>query len=309
MTTPFPFFFAPNVAVTLTAVPPVVVENFDGGDGLRIEWNVEKTNKPQADTGTVRIYNLARATREVLEAVIPVLPAFSFVGTIAVGWGRIGTPHFVPPFRLISGNITKIVPNMKTGVDVVTEVTIGDSMTSGRDSVASQTLTNIQGFTWSTAIAAVAAQQGRTLSPLAPAFIDAAATAKKIPLTQLRNLNLRSGDLEQILTDLLATLGLNFVVQDNVISVFDKSGLRQDLPQVILRAEGGLLDFAVRDDGGVDFTALANPLVQPGSQVTIFNEVGVLVGGGPLRVEHVAFDGSTYESSTMSGTARKFQVI
>lgn len=308
MTAPFPFFLYPTATLTATTTPPLVVQNLDG-DGLRIDWTCSKSNKPESDTAEIVIYNLGRPQRELLAALVPVLPAFSFRAVLSVGWGRVATPQFVPPFVLLQGNIKKIVPSRKTRTDVLTIFEIGDSVYSQRDTVTAQVLNNIQGFTWSTAVAAVAAQQGRAVAPQALAAIDAAATRRRIPLTQLRNLNLRSGDLDQVLTDLLETLKLNYVVENDIVHVFDTSGLRLDLPQVVLSASGGLLSYSEEDDGAVSFSALANPLVQPGSQVVVLDELNLIVGGGPLRVERIDFAGSTAANSTMDGIARKFEVI
>ena len=110
------------------------------------------------------------------------------------------------------------------------------------------------------------------------------------------------------MTELLASIGLAWGVAGGKIVVY-KGGIRKDLLPSILAPVTGLLKWLELDDGGVQFTALAQPMIEPGGQITINDVFGVPVGGGPLRVERVTFSGSTVGTSTMEGVARKLQLF
>jgi hypothetical protein len=59
----------------------------------------------------------------------------------------------------------------------------------------------------------------------------------------------------------------------------------------------------------VAIEALAQPRLVPGVQVTILDLTGVPLGGGPLRVERIEFNGSNEGESVMSGIARRVALL
>jgi len=304
----FPEFLNVTSLVNVGSAPPITVQNLTG-EGLRVTWEIDKSNSSEPDSGRVTIYNLQTASRRILSALIPSLPGFAFRCSLSIGWGDVQNPGlgFVPPTQVLTGQIVSIVPERKERVDVLTEIRFGDGTVEQRDTAPNGTaLRSAQLLTWSSIIRLVVLELGFTLSPAADLVIDQAASNLNLPSYGAANAIIGDREVREKLDNLFDTLRLGYTIDNGVVRVFDSSGLRNDLPPQRLTPLSGLLSFAVTDDGGVEFEALANPLVAPGSQVTIENAAQIVQGGGPLRVERIRFVGDNYRESIMRGVARKF---
>ena len=107
-----------NVAsvLAISTTPPIVLLNVVG-DGLRVEWSVEKTRTRSPDRATITIYNLGRVFREALN-VAAALPLPLMVN-LGIGWGGIPEQDFF-------GQVWKVSPEMRTATDVLTTIEAGD---------------------------------------------------------------------------------------------------------------------------------------------------------------------------------------
>lgn len=305
----FPEFLHVTSLVTIGSTPPITAQNLTG-EGLRVTWEVNKSNSSEPDSGRVTIYNLQRASRLILAALVPSLPAFAFRCALNIGWGDVQNPGlgFVPPTLVLQGQIWSITPERKERTDVLTEIEFGDGLVEQRDTAPSgSSLALSQLLTWSSVIGFVVGELGLALSPAAIPIIDQAARAQGLPFFGAANAVIGDREIREKLDNLFDTLRLGYTVDNGIVRVFDSSGLRNDLPQQVLSPLSGLLSFANTDDGGVEFEALANPIVAPGSQVTVKDDLGITQGGGPLRVESIQFRGDNYRESIMRGVARRFR--
>ena len=307
----FPEFLHVTSLVNITGITPITVQSLTG-EGLRVTWEINKSNSSEPDNGTLTVYNLQTAARKILASIVPSLPAFGFRCSLSIGWGDAQNPGlgFVPPTQVLSGRIVSITPEFKERVDVLTEITFGDGVVEQRDAAPTG---DVQKFakllTWSSIVRLIVLELGLALSPAADPVIDAAAFALGLPSYGAANAILGDREIREKLDNIFETLRIGYTIDDGIVRVFNPSGLRNDLPPQELAPRSGLLSFANTDDGGIEFEALANPLVAPGSQVVIRNENEIIQGGGPLRVEKIQFIGDNYADSIMTGVARKFRPV
>jgi hypothetical protein len=306
----YPEFLHVTSLVTVTSTPPIVAQSV-AGEGLRVTWSVRKSNSSEPDTARVTIYNLALASRKLLEALVPALPGFAFRCALSIGWGDAVNPGpgFVPPTQVLAGRIWSITPELRERTDVLTVIEFGDGLVELRDAAPGGASLAAQILSWSSVVSLVAAELGLTVSPAALAVIDAAALRQGLPVYGAGNLILGDREIREKLDNIFEALRIGYTIDNGILRAFDGSGLRNDLPPQVLAPLSGLLSFAVTDDGGVEFEALANPLLAPGSQVTVLNDLGIVQGGGPLRVESIEFAGDNYENSLMRGVARRFRPV
>lgn len=278
-------------AVLTSGVTTVVIDNLIG-DGLRVEWDVEKTSNPDPDTAHLVIYNLNKPLRKQISALNN-LPGRVLV-QLQIGWAGITEVLF-------RGESWRMVPERRAGTDILTEIEAGDGMQpldAGPSGGASY------GVGFSALIALLAEQQGWRISLAAVAEIQAAGAA--LAVSQFQHVADYS-PVEQI-NLIMASLRLSWGVTDGQFVVY-RAGIRNDVVPALLTPQNGLLTWAELDDGGAEFEALTQPRTVPGQQISINDELGVPVGGGPLRVEHVTFSGSSEGPSLMRGVARKLQLF
>lgn len=291
-----------NIAVRLEILPalgaPVLVNNISG-QGLRVEWSVEKIFGGIGDRATITVYNLGAPQRAALEAatapiagVIPVPPT---IVRLHVGWNAL-------PELLFMGGAWRIAPATKRELDILTEIEVGvgDDMRDTPPSGGAAVGLGVQG-----AIAEIL-----VLLKLMPSAGAMAAIAQAAAEAPLANLETSVFDIEprDQLHLLLASIGLNWGVQDGEFVVF-RNGMRNDVLPVLLDPTSGLLNAVVLDDGGVAFDGVAQARLKPGVQLVITDERKAIVGGGALRCERISFNGSSEGPSVMSGVARKAAIL
>lgn len=282
-----------NVAhvLTLGTVPPVfLVGNELVGEGLRVDWTIEKAAGPAPDTATIRIYNLGLVQRKAVEAAS--LLYGKFLVSLSIGWGAMAEIVF-------TGVAYKVIATEKTGTDIITTIEAADGYEL-RDTPP------VGGALVGAAAGAILQQllAAMQVPPSPPALLAVEAAAAQLPIPAWNVTG--EGTVREQLDALIDTLGLSWGIADGFFVVY-QNGLRNDLPPSILNPFSGLLDARVVDDGGVEFEALAQARTVPGMQIVI--NMLEPIGGGPLRVERVVFNGSSFGPSFMSGTARKVALL
>lgn len=295
-----------NIAarVEIRTTPPIVIDNTDG-NGLRVDWLVDKSRCSQPDHATITAYNLPPAARLAISAALarslvptwpwPIPVAIPLLVTLFVGWG--GAPEL-----LFTGQVWHATPERLTGTDVLTMLEAGDGVEPLRDTPPAGGAEF--GIGVQLAVAKILGELG--IQPAGTALAAIAEASAQVPAAQ--NFQFVSdGDPRDLLDQLMASIRLSWGVHDGHFVVY-RAGLRNDVLPSILTPTSGLLQWDEADEG-VEFEALAQPRVAPGVQVQILDERNVSVGGGPLRVEQVSFVGSTVGPSTMSGTARKVALL
>lgn len=290
--------FAYRSAVHLSA-PTAVIQSLDG-DGLRFEWDVLKTRTSSPDTATIRICNLMKIHRADL-AMLASLPGRILV-ELSIGWRGVENEGpsdqlLLPTDVLFRGEDWRVVPEEQNGPDIITTIEAGDGLevsTAAPDGGGNIAL----GITLGVKFALAALK----LKPSKAALAVIEAEGAKVT-TPISNLTLEN-DPRELLDVLLASMGLGWGISGGEFVVY-RGGLRDDLLPGLLTPQSGLSRWAVTDDGGVEFEALAQPRFVPGMQITVSDHLGILQGGGPLRIDTIRFMGTTDGPSIMQGTARK----
>ena len=295
-----------NVVASLQIAPPgILLENFSG-QGIRIDWSIEKCIGPSPNTCDLVIYNLNKPQRLSL-SVASALPVPVIVA-LQIGWAGlapVGVPELV-----FTGQIWEIEAEKKERTDILTLIKLGDGAKPLADTPPAGG--SAIGITFAAMINILASELGLPVSPAATTKIAERAGQLPVPTFQF------TGDESphEYLSEVLASFGLSWGVQDGFLVVY-QNGILPTPPGFLpplLAPFSGLLNFRERDDGSLSFEALALPAVQPGSQVLFQDfdfQTGVIktIGGAPMRIERIAFDGSTMGQSTMSGIARRLQVF
>lgn len=283
-----------NVATQLiiASAPPIGLSNLTG-NGLRIEWTVEKSRTPSPDHAEITVYNLGRVWRESL-AQANKLPAPVIV-SLAIGWDMV-------PELLFAGQAWKIIPERRVGNDVLSVVEAGEGSIAMRDQPPG-------GGSWvgigaQLVVAKLLGELGWVPSVAALAQISEAGAA--LPIQKFQHVY--DGNPREQLDEWMATLGLSWGVVGSRFMVYQNGVRRDQVRPVLLTPTTGLTSWAPRDDGAVEFEALAQPAVEPGYAVTITDPYGVVQGAPQLRVESITFSGSSEGPSMMAGLARRLQV-
>lgn len=308
MATLFPFYLNVAARVTVSDFSGVLqfdTENLDG-EGLFMEWTVERKLTSNADTGTVRIYNLGALQQGLMEAIVKASKGFSAIGNIeiSIGWDKM-------VFSLMAGQIWKLKAKLYEDPDVVTEIEFGDGLASNRDS---QPLTTQVAQILVTDLLTLLASK---FSP--PRFLDVAQVTAAVVTSPngLRTLGTFDGTgrpAKQTFDDIVSGLGPDYswgYGPRGLIVVYNRGllSIAAGTAPELVKPSTGLLRATLEDNGSVSFDALANPSIMPGSAVSIIDRFNKPVGQLVMRVESVIFSGSTRGESTMSAVARPLSVV
>ena len=291
----FPEFSNVSAAVIIPQVPllaPYTTNLF--GDGLKIEWDISRTRGSDADTGTVKIYNLSFASRGLIQTTWALLDALGspMLCSLSLGWGGIVG-------QVMMAQVWKIDPEQRIGEDVVTTLHLGDGIVTTRDAVLGASFAN----TTIDIIIKFLVINGLKAIPDPASLAIISAKAAQLPVQLWQNYVV-STSVGEALDDLLDTLGLEWKILDGIWLVTDQGNAATASPvSYLLSAQSGLLTWQ-RQDSGVIATALANPNVQPGSAITVLDSFNVPVGAPQHRVDTISFAGATDGDSTMSIGAR-----
>ena len=295
-----------NVVASLQIAPPgVILENLTG-QGLRIDWQIEKCIGPSPNTCDLVIYNLNLAQREAL-AVASAAP-IPLIVSLQIGWAGLA-PAGIPEIVFI-GQVWEIEATKKENTNVLTLIKIGDGAKPLADTPPNGG--TLIGITFAAMVNVLAAELGLPVSPAATTKIAEKAAALPVPTFQF------TGDESprDYLNVVLASLGLSWGVEDCILVVY-QGGLLPTPPGFLpplLAPFSGLLSFRELDDGSLNFEALAIPAVKPGALV-LFQDfdfttgITKTIGGAPMRIERVQFTGSTMGPSIMTGLARRLQLF
>ncbi len=283
------------------------VENLDG-DGLYMEWSVERQLSTQADTGSVRIYNLGSIQQGLIQSIVKSSQGSdgSAIGNveIAVGWER-------KTFSLMKGQIWKLQAKLYEDPDVVTNIEFGVGLASNRDS---QPLPTAVAEILVTDQLAALASRFRPPRLLDVDQVTSAVVSSPNGLRAIAGNDPSGTPAKQTFDTIVSGLGPGYswgYNQNGLIVVFNRGLLSiapGTLPQIV-RARTGLLSFAEEDNGSITFDALANPAIAPGGIVSIIDRFDKPVGQPVMRVESATFTGDTRSGSLMSAVARPLSVI
>lgn len=308
MPTLFPFYLNVAAKVTVSDFTGAIsfeVENLDG-TGLFMEWNVERQLSTQADTGTVRIFNLGKVQQGLIQSIIKASAGFSAVGNIeiAIGWDGL-------TFSLMKAQIWKLQAKLYEDPDVVTQIEFGDGIQSNRDS---QPLTTQVSQIFITDLLSLLASKFSPPRLLDIAQVNAAVATSPNGLRTLGTFDGTGQSAKQSFDDIVSGLGPDYTWgygPNGLIVVFNRGLLSiaaGTLPELI-QPGTGLIRFTEEDNGSVSFESLANPSVIPGAPLAILDRFSKVVGQPVMRTESAFFAGDTRGANQMSVVARPLSVI
>lgn len=294
-------FYVP--AVSLTTVPGLTISNLDS-TGLRIEWTVTRDNTNNPDGGEVVAYNLSPsiigtiyASWQAIRAVPQVVPSF----TLSIGWNRV-------PQVVMAGDIVNFIPLRRTATDVQTVWQIGDATERQRDAVVGRDFHNVNvqvvlDYLISLPPAPTDAGGGG-LGLLFPAESKTliTAAAAEVPLQAWSNIT-KGQNVKEAVDAIMETLGLEWRIHNGAFIAM-RGGII-DRPGPTISPGSGLISYTPRDDGGIEFEALADTRFEPGIRCTVLGNLGKPIGSPSYRVESVTFTGSTDENSIMAVVGRR----
>jgi len=305
-------YFLPDIELffTLGSAPdvPVLTVGYPEQtptDKLRVEWDISMTRTSSADQATFRIYNLNEATRRGLHGVWR-KASTSKTNSMVV---RAGLSWEGQTRNVFRGQIWKMNPSMHSATDVVTEVHAGDGAVSLRDSTTDTGATFAKVDFVSIIQTVVTLEMGLPID--APSLQLMKEAAAQLPQTLDWSNYTISGDLQDVIDDLVATLGLEWKIYRGYFIVLRRGirGITDDPLAPLISADSGLIDYRPIDDDGIELTALANPRVAPGIQIAVQGPDGLPVGALRYRVSTVRYHGSNYGESLMSVVGRKADLL
>ena len=277
------------------------IANLDGS-GLRFEWQITRDNTPNPDQAEIMIYNLAPVLAgEIAEAWRALSAASGYLVTFGLGWERIAK-------TVIVGDVWDLIPDQRTPTDRILRLKIGDGNTANRDSVSVNTYKDITVVRAVELIATLKAGSpdepnsgglGLDFPDSSRAVVSEAAKAvavKKITIAGAYN-------ARELMDDIMSTLGLEWRVKNGQFIALRGGVINR--PGPIIKPSTGLISYTTRNDGGIDFTALADPEVEPGIQVQVLDNNDRPFGAVVYRVDRVTFRGNTDGESIMAVSASK----
>ena len=306
MTLPLLPFWGVTYQVNILGVPPfgvITVDNTIGppgtpgpGHGLFTSWDVRKEWGPNNDSATLSIANLDLPFRKALSARLA-LPGPTLQVQLLVGWSGL-------PEQLYLGEVRKCTPEERTRTDVFTVFELSDGGVSARATPPPGGADF--GAAVLTVILKLTQQLGYVMSGAAALAIQSAASTKFIFANNYQQVY--DGGPRDQLDQLMMSIGLNWGIANGFFHVY-RAGKRDDVIPGILTPNAGLLTWEEQDNGAIAFTALGQSRFEPGMQLTIMNEIGVTLGGGPLRLDHIQFTGSNETTFEMNGVAKKLEIL
>jgi len=239
---------------------------------LRCVFKVKKTLKPEPNTCELKIYNLAKSSRDKLSAK-------NLTVSVNAGYKKTGVS------QLYLGEVRN-APSKVDGPDIITEISSGDGEKA-------------QQKTWINRPVGPGTPALTVLENIAREFkgLGLGDTSNVAPLLAARGVatfhptgGVLSGNAAQLLTDYCRSAGLTWSIQDGVIVFVDVQKPRGKMA-VLLSAATGLHESPTVDaKGEVEAKCAILPGMRPGDLVVFSTES---VQGG-YRIEEIEYVGDTH---------------
>lgn len=278
------------------------------GLGLRMRFDILKTNDLQANTGQIQIYNLNETTRGEIsgkvkrDTLLPtsvesgtsVTDAERTAGNMGFAYARLFAGYGSAPEQILEGAASHVESN-RAGLDWITTMHFGDSENSLRAALASKVFA-----------------PGTRLTPVLQYLVDTlgVATAPGFQLKILAALAKTGGRADfpkgislqgpsrELLSQLLQLLDLRAQVTDGEMTVLDRDGAI-DVAPLLVTDLSGLLEAPIPLEN--DTYALVSdlePQFAPGRLVT----VATTTLAGTFVVDQVRHRGDTHGNNFRSRT-------
>lgn len=208
--------------------------------GLRITFDIEKTNESSPNLATIGVYNLAESTRSILEQGRAII-------TLECGYQ--GTTE-----RVFVGNLDKVV-HVKDGPEIISTMELADGGNRYRnartDRAFPPNVTNRQVYN------ALATDMGLNQAVIL-------GVPQKI---YAHGLSL-SGHSRHHLDELTRRDKMEWSIQDNSLQIIPSTLPTSDA-SIFLNSDTGLIGSPNKTKEGVEFESLLQPRIRPGRQVEL----------------------------------------
>lgn len=230
--------------------------------GLRVIFDIDKTNEANPNRADVGVYNVNDNTKGILESKNAKV-------YLEVGYGDDLQTIFV-------GNVTKVVHENKSP-DILTKIELGDGDNAFRNGRIEE------GF-----------PSGTSTSHLIDKLIEASGlgrgSVKGIPDINYANGIVLSGSVRHNLNEICKKNDLEWSIQDEAIQILPKKQFNLD-SIVLLTPETGLVGSPSKTKKGIEFTSLLQAKLRPGGKVKIESRNY----NGVFKVRRVNHKGDSHE--------------
>ena len=281
----FTRFFQRAVTVSvknpLLGVSKVEIKNLKG-DGLHISFDIARTNKPQPDEGTVRIYNLSPTTIGRMHAAYKSATEIGFRRPsleleLNAGYEGIVSPMF-------KGDVWNMRPRVREGSDWYTEFQAADGGDAFRGGAVNA---SVGGVDYRTLIGIVTKAMNIKTSAQAEASLAAAGANVR----RLEGGVVIQDTARAALDRLTKDLDLTWWIKDGQLVIVKR--VTTDVA-VVLTPNTGLLNFDLVRSGDIEGSAMLNPLMFPGRQLLVQDRFFRPVGEPAYRIESTAVSGASW---------------
>ncbi len=251
--------------------------------GLRTTFKFDKNLEANPNTGSIIVYNLSESSRAKFEAK-------NAICSLDVGYGDKLT-------QIFKGNILKATTR-KQGVDIVTEIELGDGEKAYTEATIELSLP--AGTTAEQALNKVTS----SFQTVAFGGVDAVKSFIVNSIKAYEKGITLSGNSKAVMDVLTKTLNMEWSIQDGQIQVLEKNKPTMDLA-FELSTETGLIgspgkiksdNGATNPDGGIEFQCLLQPNLNPGRVIKIKS----FAINGEYRITKVSHEGDNFQGAWLS---------
>ena len=267
-------------ACKVTIGGALTISNLDD-NGPRIAFSAERRNSKEPDRCTVRIWNLAEATRKAIRL------AYQGQDKLRI---RLAVGYEGKTKQIFDGQAEDVEPGRWEGpVDVVTQFIIGDGIDAYREGYVNQSFapgTPLQG-----ALAAVAAAMGIIVAPASLVLF-----ASKLTTSALGAVSgglVLNGKAADVMDTLASLAKLRWFIQDDQIVLQEPRVFLDDFAVVLTPTTGLLWHGEPHATNSIKVRALLNPDLQKGRQFILLDPFGKTVGAPAYAIESVRYSGDT----------------
>lgn len=265
--------------VSLQVVSKSSVKDFEG---LRIKFDVEKSNEGKPNPSKVTIYNLAESSRAMFEDVgARIILSAGYQSN----YGVIFSGNTVRAKQKKKKSIIKEKTQHKyEEVDIVTEIEAADGHNKYRTSYT------VRAFPPGTKLSEVVRALGQDFG--LPVNIDFDAIPANAQYAHGHSIG---QETRYALDDICKTLDLEWSIQNEVLQIISKNKTTK-FGAVLLNPQTGLIGSPTRTTTGCEFSSLLQPALMPGCSVKLESKFF----NGMYKVQKVNHVGDSHEGDFLS---------
>ena len=269
-------------SVPTISTDPLIVQSI-GGIGLRVEFDVTRTDNPAPNRASVKIYNIDQAKIKVLEAAMATsLTPVAFA--ILIGYEGANSCIF-------HGEIRKLLPNERKEGNIITVIEADEGSIVDNVPVNTAIENPTPQVLLKEAVLAAAAR-GYTLVPH-KSSLDITADPTFDYTTLEGAPDTVQYSLRALLNECARQCKAKWWIQNNMIYMRRASTRSPGIAAVL--SEGSIISQSRRERGGQQIVSFADPGIEPGAYV-------LLPEGAPVRVTTTHHSGDTREANPWTCT-------